>query len=53
VEDRRTRRDGSWSPAASLPAAPVAFATDPADLEGPVPQLSITLVEKKEKSSWY
>lgn len=53
AEDRRARRDGSWSPRADLPNAPAAFATDLADLEGPIAPLTVQLVETKEKSPWY
>lgn len=52
-EDRRARRDGSWSPLAALPAAPVSWATALADLEGAVPALTVTLAAASEKSPWY
>lgn len=53
AEDRKTKRDGSWSPRADLPAAPVAYVTEIADVEGEIPPLAVTVVEKKEKSPWF
>ncbi|MBK8595093.1 MAG: hypothetical protein IPN83_05790 [Holophagales bacterium] len=52
-EDRRARRDGSWSPLATLPAAPVSYTTALGDLDGAVPALTVTLTGKTEKSPWY
>ena len=52
-DDRLSRRDGFWSPEATLPSTPVAFRMDLSDVEGAVPPLSLTVVEKKEKSPWY
>ena len=51
--DRRSRRDGFWSPEATLPRTPVAFATELADVEGEVPPLALTITGKREKSTWY
>lgn len=51
--DRRSRRDGFWSPEAALPKTPVAFTTELADIEGAVSALTVTIAEKKEKSPWF
>lgn len=51
--DRLARRDGSWSPLATLPLAPVSYTTALGDLEGAVPALTVTLTGKTEKSPWY
>jgi hypothetical protein len=51
--DRRERRDGAWSPLTDLPPAPVTYATDLADVQNEVPALTLTLVERKEKSPWF
>lgn len=53
AEDRRSRRDGFWSPEATLPKTPVAYTTELADVEGTVPSLQVTITEKKEASPWF
>jgi hypothetical protein len=42
-----------WSPQASLPQAPVAYATDLSDLGESIPPLVVTLVARKESDEWF
>lgn len=51
--DASASAEGTWWPRAALPAAPLTFGTDVADVTDGIAPLTVTLVERKESESWY